>query len=210
MTLAEIRPCRKEDLARIAEIHKSQFDEPNALLGQLGPALIAELYGAFLGRSIFLVYQSNGEVNGFVLGGPSRAMVSCRLAFSRKWALACLAEVARRPKLWLRALRSLVTLTGSWFSSMVGASPRDELRLLSIAVVAGATRKGVGKALVESFEAEVGTTSTTYRLNVLKSNASAIRFYEKLAFRRVGETEIAWILRREVAANAALPGSRPQ
>ena len=80
-------------------------------------------------------------------------------------------------------------------------------RLLSIAVVAGATRKGVGKALVESFEAEVGTTSTTYRLNVLKSNASAIRFYEKLAFRRVGETEIAWILRREVAANAALPGS---
>ncbi len=102
----------------------------------------------------------------------------------------------------------MVKLFGSWFSSLLGASPRDELRLLSIAVAAGATRKGIGTALLESFEAEVGTTSTTYRLNVLKSNASAIRFYEKLAFRRVGETEIAWILRKEVAANAGLPESR--
>ena len=104
VTLAEIRPCRKEDLCADRGDPQIAVRRTERAPRATWPGdCIAELYGAFLGRSIFLVYQSNGEVNGFVLGGPSRAMVSCRLAFSRKWALACLAEVARRPKLWLRA-----------------------------------------------------------------------------------------------------------
>ncbi|MGO9115178.1 MAG: hypothetical protein ACLP9L_38695, partial [Thermoguttaceae bacterium] len=95
-----IRPCTKEDLARIAEIHKSQFLAPDMLLGQLAPASIAALYGTFLDRSIFLVHSNDGEVDGFVLGGASRVMLSCRLAFFRKRGLSCIADVARRPDLW--------------------------------------------------------------------------------------------------------------
>ncbi len=203
-----IRPCTKEDLARIAEIHKSQFLAPDMLLGQLAPASIAALYGTFLDRSIFLVHSNDGEVDGFVLGGASRVMLSCRLAFFRKRGLSCIADVARRPDLWLLAFRSLVKLIGNSVSSMTGASPREDFRLLSIAVAANAMRKGVGTVLVESFEATIRATSQTYSLNVLKSNTAAIRFYEKLAFQCVGETAISWIFRKELAVNGGAPESR--
>jgi len=203
----EIRPCTKEDLARIAEIHKSRFSAPDMLLGQLAPASIAALYGTFLDRAIFLVHSNDGEVDGFVLGGSSRVIVSCRLSFLCKRAISCIADVAGRPNLWLRAFRSFVKLIGNWFSSMAGASPSDDIRLLSIAVAASATRKGVGTALVESFEAAIRPTSRTYSLSVLKSNPSAIRFYEKLAFQCVGETEISWTFRKVLAANADTPDS---
>ncbi len=94
-----IRPCRKEDLARVATIHKSQFLLPGALLGQLSPALIAALYAAYLDQSVFLVHSSDGEVDGFALGGSSRVMLSCRLSFFRRHALMCLAGVAPTPSL---------------------------------------------------------------------------------------------------------------
>ena len=164
-----IRPCRKEDLPRIAEIHKAQFLLKGSLLGRLSPALIGAFYGAFLDRSIFLVHTSDSEVDGFVLGGPSRAMVNCKLSFLRKHALFCLADIARRPHLWLRAFRSLLNLTGHWMPS---SAPSEEFRMLSIAVAARATRKGVGTALVQGFEAALRTVSRTYRLNVLKINVA--------------------------------------
>jgi len=203
-----IRPCTKEDLARIAEIHKSQFLAPDMLLGQLSPASIAALYGTFLDRSIFLVHSNDGEVDGFVLGGASRVMLSCRLAFFRKRGLSCIADVVRQPSLWLLAFRSFIKLIGSWFSLMAEASPREDYRLLSIAVATDATRKGVGTALVEGFEAAIRATSRTYSLNVLKTNTAAIRFYEKLAFQCVGETAISWTLRKELAEGAGKPESR--
>jgi ribosomal protein S18 acetylase RimI-like enzyme len=167
--------------------------------------LIAALYETFLGRSIFLVHSSDGEVDGFVLGGSSRVMLSCRLIFFFKHSLFCIAGVVRRPHLWLLALRSFVKLLGKWFSSRVGASPREEFRLVSIAVAAHATRKGVGTGLVQGFEAAIRAACCMYSLNVLKTNTSAIRFYEKLAFQRVGETAIAWKLRKVLAANAGMP-----
>ncbi len=203
-----IRPCRKEDLARIAEIHKSQFVKPDMLLGQLSPTSIAALYGTFIDRSIFLVHSNDGEVDGFVLGGSQRAMVSCKLSFFRKRALSCIVDVVRRPKLWRMAFRSFFKLIGNWLSSMAGASPQEDFHMLSIAVAVGATRKGVGTALVECFEAAIRATSGTYSLNVLKSNTPAIRFYEKLGFQCVGQTAISWTFRKVLAASAGAPESR--
>jgi ribosomal protein S18 acetylase RimI-like enzyme len=203
-----IRPSRKEDLPPIAEIHQSQFCKPGALLGHLSPALIAALYAAFLDRSVFLVHCQNGVVDGFVLGGSSRAMLACRLSFFRRRALSCILEVARRPHRWLLALGSFFKLIRIWLSSQAGASPPDEFRLISIAVAANATRKGIGTALVESFEAAIRQQSSVYCLHVLKSNATAIRFYEKLAFERVGETAISWILRKAIPVNADTPEPR--
>ncbi len=80
--------------------------------------------------------------------------------------------------------------------------------MLSIAVAECVASKGVGTALVQEFEAEIRPACSTYDLNVLKTNNSAIRFYEKLAFQRVGETAIAWRLRKVLAANAGMPDSR--
>ena len=179
-----------------------RFLLPGTLLGQLSPALIAALYAAFLNRSIFLVHTSEGEVDGFVLGGSSRTMLNCKLSFFRKHALFCVADVLHRPQLWLRAFRSFVKLIRAWRSSRVKAVPREEFCMLSLAVARQAARKGIGTALVEGFEAALPATSRTYNLHVLKTNLAAIRFYKGLAFRCVGETAISWTLRKELAATA--------
>jgi ribosomal protein S18 acetylase RimI-like enzyme len=195
-----IRPCRKEDLARIAEIHKARFLLPGTLLGQLSSALIAALYSAFLDRSIFLVHLTHGKVDGFVLGGMSGVVTSCKWTFLRGHFLFCLADLARRPHLWYLALRSFVRLMGGCFSLGAKPAPSEECRILSIAVDPAASGNGVGTALVEGFEEVIRATCREYSLHVLKTNSSAIRFYEKLAFQCVGETSISWKMRKELAA----------
>ncbi len=204
---AEIRPCTRQDLARVAEIHKSRFDAPRALLGQLSLPLIAALYAAFLDRSIFLVHSSGGEVDGFIHGGSSREMLRCRLSFVRAHALACIAEVVRRPNLWPLTFRSLVKLIGRWLASIGGPPPKEEFRMLSIAVAAHAARRGVGTALVECFEAAIRRRCRAYNLTVAKGNISARRFYEKLGFKVVSDRPLAFTLRKELSAFEDLPES---
>src|SRR5208282_494553 len=157
-----IRDCTKEDLARIAEIHKAQFVVPGALLGQLSPALISALYGEFLDRSIFLVHTSDGEIDGFVLGGSTRVMTWCKLSFLRKHVLVCMAEIVARPRLWLMASYRFVKLIGRWVGSLFAVPPPHEYRMLSIAVAVSATRKGVGTALVRGFESRIRAECRTY------------------------------------------------
>jgi len=203
-----VRPCRKEDLARVAEIHKARFALPGTLLGQLSPTLIAGLYASFFGRATFLVHATGGDVDGFVLGGSSRAMTRCKLSFFRKYALLCIVDVVRRPQLWTRAFHAFVKLIGDWSSSASETAPREEFRMVSIAVSPRATRKGVGTALVQGFEAAMGEERQAYSLNVLKTNASAIRFYEQLGFHCIGETAKSWTLRKALGDSAAIPKRR--
>ncbi len=132
-----VRSCRREDLDWIAAIHKSQFDTSVRLLGRLSSALIAALYEEFIDRSIFLLHtDSCGEIDGFVLGGPSPAMLHCRLAFLRRRGLLWGAEVACRPRLWLRSLRSIFHLLENWMGTVAGDGLEEDFRLLSIAVAA--------------------------------------------------------------------------
>ncbi len=193
-----IRACRKEDLMRVAEIHKSQFLLKGSLVGQLSPALIATFYSAFLDRATFLVHASGGEINGFVLGGERAELGKCKTSFLRKHLLLCITDILQRPSLWPRAFRSLADLILHARRTTGSALPHKGFRMLSIAVDERAARKGVGTALVQGFEAEMSLACRAYGLNVLKTNTSAIDFYEKLGFQCVGETAIAWTLRREL------------
>jgi ribosomal protein S18 acetylase RimI-like enzyme len=192
------RACTKEDLAPVVEIHQSQFRTPGSLLGRLSPRTIAALYQAFLDRSVFLVHTTDGVVDGFVLGGPPRAILRCRLSFFCRQALPCAVGVGCRPHLWLIAFRSLVKLTGKSFSLLFGAAERSDYCLLSIAVAQAATRMGVGTELIQAFEAAIRGACRAYRLNVLKDNTTAMRFYQKLGFRLAGKTDSSWILLKEV------------
>jgi ribosomal protein S18 acetylase RimI-like enzyme len=91
---------------------------------------------------------------------------------------------------------------------MFAVAPPEGFRMLSIAVAESVARKGVGTALVRGFEIEIPPECRTYGLSVLKSNTSAICFYEKLSFQFVGETAIAWKLRKALTANAIRPELR--
>jgi ribosomal protein S18 acetylase RimI-like enzyme len=194
---------------RIAEIHKSQFSMPGTLLGRLSPALIAGFYAGFLDRSIFLVHATNGVVDGFVLGGSYRELMRCKLSMLRDHPFLCILEVARRPQLWLRLVRPISKLLGSSLTPAIGDSSREEFRLLSIAVAPEAMQRGIGTALVHGFDEAICELSDTYDLGVLKNNAPALQFYEKLAFECVGETAISWTLRRVLRPNIiVMPASR--
>jgi ribosomal protein S18 acetylase RimI-like enzyme len=197
-----IRTCRKDDLDRIAEIHKSQFLMPGALLAELSPALIAALYESFIDRSVFLVHVSDGRVDGFVLGGATRELARCRLSFVRHCGLWCVLEVLRRPRIWWLSVRCFAKLIRKLLPSNAAAAEK-EFRLMSIAVAADAERKGIGTELVRRFEEAVMGSCRAYRLGVLKNNSVAIRFYENLDFRYVGESAKAWTLSKNLATSAA-------
>ena len=51
----------------------------------------------------------------------------------------------------------------------------------------------------------MGEEHQAYCLNVLKTNAAAIRFYEQLGFHCIGETAKSWTLRRVLGGSAAMP-----
>lgn len=80
--------------------------------------------------------------------------------------------------------------------------------MVSIAVAPEATGNGVGTALVRAFETALREVSDSYGLNVLKSNATAIRFYERLGFERVGETPISWTLHKVLEPRFLKPECR--
>jgi ribosomal protein S18 acetylase RimI-like enzyme len=195
-----IRTCHRDDLAKIAEIHKTQFAVPGTLLAELSPALVAALYETFIDRSVFLVHVTGSRVHGFVLGGAARELMRCRFMFARRYGLRCILDILRRPRMWLLSIRSLAKLIGKLARSKTAASTNEDLRLLSVAVASDAVRKGVGTELVRRFEEKIAGLCNDYRLGVLKSNVAAISFYEKLDFRCVGETATAWTLSKTVAA----------
>lgn len=56
----------------------------------------------------------------------------------------------------------------------------DWPKLLSLAVDAAAQGSGAATALVNAFESSMSSRYPGYTLSVLKTNAQAIRFYEKL------------------------------
>jgi len=87
-------------------------------------------------------------------GSKSSRKSAGLLSTFRKRALSCIVDFAGRPDQWLLAFRSFVKLIGNWLSSIAGGSPREEFRLLSIAVATSATRKGVGTALVSALPSE--------------------------------------------------------
>jgi ribosomal protein S18 acetylase RimI-like enzyme len=76
-------------------------------------------------------------------------------------------------------------------------------------VASQASRKGIGSSLVRAFEAAVPPTYRQYSLQVLKGNLSAICFYEKLGFKRVGETARAWKLCKVLTTGASTPELPP-
>ncbi len=199
-----IRPGTREDLPRVAEILRSQFLSKGTLLGRLSQGLLEAFYDAFIDRTTFLVHTNGGDVNGFVLGGSAPTITGCKVSFFRQHALLCVLEVLCRPSLWLRALGSLANLRRGWLSLRAGSLPREDYRMLSIAVNPSVARQGVGMALLQAFEAAIGQECHSYRLNVLKTNSAAIRFYEKAGFHYMGETPIAWTLRKELATNAGV------
>ncbi len=200
-----IRNAKNRDLPAIGAIHKSQFGDH--FLGQYSTRLLETYYGAFLGKSVFLVHETHETVDGFVLGAKSDQLSACRATFLRSALLRCIWETLFRPRLWREGMIS-------GFSSLIAprlrrgrsedASTRPRLRLLSIAVSEEAMRKGLGTELMVAFERTIDDGSVCeYGLSFETTNYRAARFYEKMGFEVEMECKAGIYLRKKLVHNTS-------
>ena len=199
-----VRPAVRQDLKSVARIHKERFDDAVYLLGQYSTSLIAAFYRRYLSGAVFLVHANEqGEIDAFVLGGEAGMLRKRKRDFARARAVQLAWESLLRPRLWKLALGDAWRMLAPNDRRRAAPPPPGRLRdmrLLSIAVAAGAAGYGAAAALVNAFDDEMRQRGPGYELTVLKTNSRARRFYEKLDFILVGETEQEYIFQRRFGA----------
>ena len=195
-----IRSAEDRDLPAVAAIHKSQFGDH--FLGQYSIRLLEKYYGAFLGKSVFLVHETQEGVDGFILGAESDRLSACRATFLRSTLLQCIWETLFRPRLWRKGITSgfsIVIAPRPRRGSSDKAPTKPRLRLLSIAVSKEAMGEKVGAGLIDVFERTIDNGDVCeYGLSLKKTNHRAARFYEKMGFEVEMENEMAICLRKKL------------
>lgn len=165
-----IRPLHYDDAAAAATMHWTQL---HGLLTDLGPTAVSAFYLAAsrLDETVGLVVEADDLVAGVVLGttdvaGYYRRVVRSDPACGMVTAFGLL----RRPRLW-RHLRG---------------APASGAELIYLAVRPDHHRQGLGRRLVEAFDAAMRERGVTgYELSVNADNP-AVEFYRRLGFVELG------------------------
>jgi ribosomal protein S18 acetylase RimI-like enzyme len=83
----------------------------------------------------------------------------------------------------------IVLLDGTKAGRLIIHRTRKELHLVDIALLPQYRNSGIGSALLQKIFGEATATNKPLRLKVLKGNRAG-RFYERLGFKKTGETEL--------------------
>ena len=80
--LSAIRPMHKEDIPRVAHLHKAAMG--NSLWGTLGERFLRNIYRGMLSSPLFLgfVYEQNGQIEGFIAGSEDLPAMMKSVALS--------------------------------------------------------------------------------------------------------------------------------
>jgi ribosomal protein S18 acetylase RimI-like enzyme len=179
-----IRRAENCDLPAIAAIHKSQFS--SHFLGQYSPRMLEGYYRQFLNASVFLVHETAGRVDGFVLGATNGEQAASRAAFLHAHWGRGLRETLVRPSLWRETARRILLNLRSFRSGTSGStqsSVSPSISIVSIAVSPEAMGTGLAAALIEACEQSLRERRLAeYGLSVAKDNPRAIHFYQKMGF----------------------------
>ncbi len=174
-----VSPLR-EHIPNLVKIHLKSF--PGFFLTFLGERFLFELYDAILldSSGIEFIYQSEGEIYGFVAGTDQPSGFYKRLLVQRWWrfALAAIPATIRKPSILPRLLRA--------FSMPAQPLPAPNCgTLMSIAVAPSAQGKGVGKILVRAFLLEASKRGLEYvNLTTDADNNDTVNvFYVSQGFR---------------------------
>lgn len=192
-----IRPLQTTDLAAVARVHILAF--PQSALTQLGHGLVARYYAWQLtGPHDVAAYGAFEDLRlvGFVVAGrferalsgfvnANRRHLALRL-FSRPWLLTnplVQQRVASAGRWALR--RNLPTIA-------TAPADRKTFGVLAIAVHPDVQGNGVGRDLMAAVECSAKERGLhQLHLTVEPVNLRAVRFYERLGWHRVVDTE-AW------------------
>ncbi|PYG87796.1 acetyltransferase (GNAT) family protein [Ruminiclostridium sufflavum DSM 19573] len=175
-----IRKALTSDLVRIARLHKEQFKDH--FLGRYSEKVIQKFYEPFLDSCIFLVNESDGMINGFILGGIRSDLINARHTFLSCNKARYIAETLLTPSVYIMALKRLKMLR-----ELKPQTPADDTALaqnylLSIAVSEDAKGSGLASELLSGFEGHI--CRTEYGLSVYSKNTRAINFYTKNGFKK--------------------------
>ncbi|WP_158560387.1 GNAT family N-acetyltransferase [Paenibacillus contaminans] len=178
MSVPLIRTALPTDIQQISKIHKEQFG--THFLGKYSISLIEKFYLSFMQDTVFMVSETAGVINGFVLGGMNRDLELAKQRFLSANKRQYVAETLTTPGLYLPVIQRVSkNLTKSKEESV--SPSKIPFRLLSISVSSHAKGRGVAEKLVQAFENEIASL-TAYGLSVKKTNERAIGFYHKMGF----------------------------
>lgn len=178
-----IRTATIKDICQIAVIHKSQFS--THFLGHYSIGLIEKYYLNFLEACIFLVSESSGTINGFVLGGRSKELNRAKNNFIENNKLRYILETIFRPKIYIQALKRIKSV--GVIRESASSPVQGSFSLLSIAIMNELAGSGIAVKLVQEFEHRLSPISE-YSLYVRKTNKRAINFYYKNGFKLVKDS----------------------
>lgn len=180
----EVRIAAMEDWPALLRIHQAAL--PDSLMARLGPRYALEtLYPAATGHEETLTLAAVDEEGprGFIMLG-SRAWTFKKLLAGKKPAI--LKAMAQRPA-------HFFSIAGALASSLLRPRffweeepPENSFHLFLIAVDPRIQHKGLGTILLEHGLREAGARFNSRFCLVEARTDSAIRFYLKNGFRRIG------------------------
>jgi ribosomal protein S18 acetylase RimI-like enzyme len=183
----KLRFARLSDAPLIAALHGSELAD--SFLSSLGEDFLVRLYRRVIRSSLsFAIVASTDESTmvGFVTGTEDTGLFYRQFLAIDGFAagMEALPNLRRSPRRVLETLRY-----GSVPPAELGDLPAPEL--LSLAVAPGARRKGVGRALVGSFQLELARRGlAASRVVVAAGNTAAIGLYAASGFRHARSFEL--------------------
>lgn len=182
------REANSDDLKKIALVHIDCF--PKTMITLLGQRLISSYYGEFLREdNIFIIAESKDDIVGFCMGYESGS--EAKSMFIKKNKIRLVIRL-----LYLCATCNKLAIRKCW--NYLRPQKCEEKRikkiadadLLSICVKDVCKGKGVAQQLVNNFEnVLLEKHLVDYTLSVYKTNARAIKFYEKMGLEIISESD---------------------
>lgn len=186
-----IRKAVLSDMTKIARIHKEQFKDH--FLGQYSQKVVQKYYEPFLDSCIFLVSESQGKINGFIMGGLNSDLEIAKRSFLFSNKARYITETLIKPTVYIQALKRLNLLKVLKSSpSVLKETVAVEYRLLSIAVSESTKGTGLSSKLLTEFEKHI--KAKDYGLSVHTHNLRAMKFYLKNGFVKTHNTEVSTFL----------------
>ncbi len=195
-----VRKAKLYDLEEVARIHKARFSKPDYLLGQYSARLVRNFYASFLNRAEFLVNDSSGRVDGFILGGMPDDLRACKRSFLRTNMPRCVLETAWRPRVWPHSVQTLMRLARSRHGR-TDMKTGNIARLLAFAIDNGNRNGGAAMSLIEAFERQLQGVCSGYQGTVREYNTQLLRFFQYLGLDRIAGSGGLVTVRKSFAAS---------
>ncbi|UCE24453.1 MAG: GNAT family N-acetyltransferase [Candidatus Zixiibacteriota bacterium] len=84
---------------------------------------------------------------------------------------------------------SVIQLADTDVGILTTAHEHDGLRINQFLILPDHQRQGIGRACMEQIMSEAAASKYPVKLRVLKVNHQALAFFERLGFKRIGETD---------------------